>query len=410
MAIGAWVLMLAAGIGVGAALCAGLVVPRRSLWIVTAAGALSLLALLAGLTGIWRTTAHQDADVASGFIALGAAIGGFALFAALLPALTRPRRHPIAIQPGDDDGRLRVIVLADAEPEVYSPVAVTEILEDLAESDVPLPPEAARPLVYASERSRYRGVGGSPMRPMVRHLVEVVGALVAARDADALTLPAFCTGLNGLTPTIAAETAQGARTIVVAPCSVSRTRAVDRAHRAVDDLGLEAVGISVRFASPLWESEAVGALVAQHTIDAFEGEPQQEDGVVLVCEGEPAQWQRGFSTTMEQETFFSQRVRAALIEAGFEEQRVRVGWLEWEEPDVHEVLRHLAALGSRRIALVPTGIAFDSVETRIDLHAAADRVALETESEVFVLPGWGDDPVVAEAICESVFAALADPA
>ena len=400
MAIGAWLLMLAAGIAVGASVCAGLVVIRRSLWIVAAAGLGSLLALFAGLAAIWRGGARPDAVVASGFIALGAAIGGFALFAALLPALTRPRRRTFDIHAPGTDGRLRVVVLADAEPEAYSPAVVTQVLEELADSDVPLPPEAARPLVYASERSRYRSVGGSPTRMAVGRLVEAVEALVAAREPDSLTVAAFCAGANDLASTLAAQATQGTGDIVVAPCSVARTRSVARALRAVDDLGLARLGITV----------SVTSLVAQLATDAFEGEPQQDDGVVLVCEGEPEQWQRGFTATMEQETFFAQRVRAALIETGFEGERVRVAWLEWEEPDVHEVLRHLAALGSRRIALVPAGIPFDSVETTVDLRAAADRAALETGSQVMVLPGWGTDPVVADAICASVFASLADRA
>jgi protoheme ferro-lyase len=195
---------------------------------------------------------------------------------------------------------------------------------------------------------------------------------------------------------------------VVVPASVARTRAIDRAQRVTDDLDLAGAGLRVRFASPLWESETTGAMIAGRCSDSFEGPPQEEDGVVLVCEGEPEQWQREFSSTIEQETFFVQRIRASLLAAGFEDERVRVAWLEWEEPDVNEVLRHLAALGSRRIALMPACIPFDSVETTIDLRAAAERAATETGSEVFVLPGWGDDPVVADALCSAVFAALSE--
>ncbi len=409
MAIGGWTLMLAASVAWGAALCAGMVVTRRWLPAVVGVGLLASTGVLLGLLAIWRDGHRPDVFVVEAvFIAFAASLGGFALFAALLPASTGRRTRAIRFEPSGGPGGIRVIVLVDAEPEDYTPSAVTEILEDLAESDVPLPPSAARPLVYASERARYRNMGGSPSRAMARRLTDAAGALISAREPTARTITAFCTAPDDLASTLAAETAQGTDRLVVVPASVARTRAIDRAQRVTDDLDLVGAGLRLRFASPLWESEATGAMIAGRCLDSFEGPPQEEDGVVLVCEGEPEQWQRGFSSTIEQETFFVQRIRASLLAAGFEDERVRVAWLEWEEPDVNEVLRHLAALGSRRIALMPACIPFDSVETTIDLRAAAERAATETGSEVFVLPGWGDDPVVADAICAAVFAALSE--
>jgi protoheme ferro-lyase len=404
MAIVAWAVMLAAGVCGGASLCAALVVPRRALWVTGLCSALSLLALGASLVAIWGAANRVDTDVASAFIALGASGGGFALAASLLPSVTRPRTsHPL-VEPGPDDRRVHVVVLADAEPERYSPTAITAALQAVGDSGVPLPPDAARVLVYASERARYSDIGESPARPAVRALAVATSACLPDSIARGQAAVAYCAGDSALAHVLAREIAEGARRIVVAQATVADTRALDSARKATSALRLPDVGVEVTFTMPLWGSADICAMVARRVLDVFEEGPTSDDGVVLVSEGEPVQMTSDFPLTAEHVTFFAQRLRAELVAGGFAEERVRPAWLQWEEPDVTEVLRHLAALGCKRIAVVPSTIMFDTVETLIDLRAAADRAAVEASISVTVLPAWGDDEVVAHTLCTAVTA------
>jgi protoheme ferro-lyase len=187
---------------------------------------------------------------------------------------------------------------------------------------------------------------------------------------------------------------------------LARVRAVDRALSRIDEPAFRSFGVDFRTRTPLWESDRVSQMLAQRITGALDGRVGPDDAAVLVCDGEPEQWRRSSPAGGEQENFFVQRVRATLAERGFDQQRVRMAWLEWESPDIAEVLRHFAALGSDRVVVVPAGMPFDSIESTLDLRAAADRASLESGLQVQTLAGWGDDEVVADVISESALAAL----
>ena len=178
-----WVGLLVGGVLAGAAVCAALVLPRgRDLFAVAAA--VVFLALSgASLTAIARMTGRPDAVIVSGFIATAAALGGFSLGAALVPSLARPLPGPTRPELGEDIGRVAVVLLAEGEPEAYDPSLLTAAFADLEETDVPVPPEAARMFVYLSEKARYASVGGSPARAAARTVADILGArLHATRD------------------------------------------------------------------------------------------------------------------------------------------------------------------------------------------------------------------------------------
>jgi protoheme ferro-lyase len=408
MTIGVWAAMLTAGVACGASACAGLVVPRRWLWAAGACGVVSIAGLVLSLVGIWTASGGADTRVASAFIALGACGGGFALAAALLPSVARSHAQLPALKPGPEDGRVHLIILADAEPETYSPSSITATLQMLADTGVPLPPDSARALVYASERARYHSLGHSPARPQVRALAAATSLCLEGRGVPGQVAVAFCEGEATLAQVMAVEVGEGARRVVVAQASVAERRALDKARRALAALRLDESGVAVHFAPPLWASAEVGSMLARRIVAAFDNGPTETDGVVLVSEGEPPQWRTDFPLTSEQSTFFAQRVRSELVDMGFAEDLVRPAWLEWDEPEVTEVLRHLAAVGCERIVVVPATIMFDTVETSIDLKVAADRAAFESGVTVAVLSAWGDDETVVGVLCDAIGEAAAE--
>jgi sirohydrochlorin ferrochelatase len=138
--------------------------------------------------------------------------------------------------------------------------------------------------------------------------------------------------------------------------------------------------------------------VAGKVLAALPRGPRPTDGVVLAGLGQPWQWDRDNPRSCEHETFFLQRVRAALIAAGAPETNVRTAWLDWQDPGVTEVTRHLAALGCERIIVVPATTCADTLETIIDLPAAVEQASVDPGIRVQVLHGWGDEDVVARAL------------
>jgi protoheme ferro-lyase len=142
--------------------------------------------------------------------------------------------------------------------------------------------------------------------------------------------------------------------------------------------------------------------VARRVIESLDGTPSRDDGVVLASQGQPWQWDRAYPSACEHATYFSQRVRADLVTRGLREDRVRLAWLDWEEPGVTEVVRHLAALGCVRIRVIPATMPFDTVGTLLDLRDSVDQAGVDAEVSVHVLPAWGDDMSVARALRERI--------
>lgn len=406
MHFGPWAFMLVASVAGGGAACAALVVPRRLIaWTWATVMVLAVTAATAALL-IWRSTGRPDALIAAAFIAAGAAAGGFALASTLVPSFTRPHGSLPVLTTARQGDRLAVVLLADEEPEDYDPRAVTAVFERYELSDVPLPPDVARPLVYASERSSYHRLGGSPARGSVR----CTAAALASRLRDGGTASevtvAFVGGGPSLADVVAQEVENGASRIVVAALSVAWTGPFDGAVARTFSLGLAGAGVRLEVTGPLWTSEHVSAMLAQRVLASL-GDDRSGDGIVLVATGEPQQLQRDHPAATEQTTFFSQRVRAELIEAGLASERIRPAWLEWEEPDVSEAVRHLAAVGARRIALVPVTFPAETIATLVDLRFAAEQAAGETGATVVVLSAWGDDAAVVEALSRGVVVAVA---
>ena len=399
-----WAAALLAGTLAGTTTCAAFVVRRRLLPLVGAGGTLATLLLALAVAVVWKQSGRADTVIASVFIALGALAGGYALASALLPAVTRPSSsHPMldVVKEGTTIG---VVLLADAANDDYAARDVTRDLESYERAEVPLPPFLARPFVYGSERARYRVGDGSPAKRAVRAIAASLSARLADEGMTGPVEVAFCQGNPSAAEAVARLAARSGGHVVIARLSVARTHPLDVAAGEVHALDPGGSRLAIEYTEPLWASHAIAVRAAQSARNAF-GDAEVADGVVLVSRGNPWQFDRLFPDAMEQTTFLAQRIRAELIEAGLPAERVRQAWLEWEEPDVPEAVRHLAALGAKHVALLPVDLLFGELATTVDLPMAVERAMAESIVQVAVVQPLGDDPALVGALRRSVIEA-----
>jgi sirohydrochlorin ferrochelatase len=396
-----WATSLLAGTLAGAVACAAFVVRRSRLAITGAVGVLAVLVLAAGVVHVWTREGRPDAAIASFFIALGAAAGGYALASEMVSDATR-RREP---EPEDlevaEGASIGVVLLADAEAAEYRPGDVTRELEALERAEVPLPPHPARPFVYSSERARYRAADGSPARASVSRIAAALSECLREQGITDTVEVAFCAGGPSAAEAAARVARRSGRRIVIASLTVARTPPFDAAAASVHALDPSHTLLTVEPTEPLWASHALAVRAAERAFGAF-GDDGIVDGVVLVAQGNPWQFDRLFPGAMEQTTYLTQRIRAELIEAGLPAERVRQAWLDWEEPDVPEAVRHLAALGASHVALVPVDMLYRSLATAVDLRMAADRAFLESGVRVALVEPLEDDPALISALRRSI--------
>lgn len=398
-----WAALFIAGIGCGLLTCAALVVRSKRLVPVALLATLMASSLLASCTAVWRVTPRLDAIIAATFIGLGACVGGYALGSAMLYSVARPHPARAEVASPAAESELGIVVLSDAEPEEYEPGAVTETLVRHEDADAPLPPEFAKPLVYVAERSRYGRLGGSPARATVREVARSLEQSLQSAGMTAAVVPAFCD--EGSLPDALRHLASGgARRIVVTLLSVAETAELSR---ALADLGLrDAAGPDTRVETTdaLWCSHRLTEMLASR-IAAEVPTAGEQVGVCLTSPGEPDELQSRNQKAVEQTTFFAERLRSELASRGIAPERIRRAYLQWEEPDVPEAARHLAALGAKRILFVPLIFPAETIQTLLDLRYAAEQSAHDTGAESVVLPAWGDDPAVVEALQELAVAA-----
>lgn len=402
MVFASWVALLGGGVLAGLGPVVVMAWPRRYERLAAAATLLAAGLSAAGLVGISILAQRIDEAVVAGFLGVAAAVGGFALGGALLAqagAETPPARLPDPVPPAAPG--IAVLLLCEAEPAEYAPADVAGELRRLADSGVDLPPETMRPFIFASEKARYRSLGHSPERESCRRL--------AASLAERLDRPRF-TGVSLawsdrpplLDDAVAAAVGEGRREIVVCALTVGDDLELTRARHRADALHAGSAGVTLRYTRPLWSSVALAEHIAGRVRTACDAALPGEVGVALVGHGQPAELQERDPLRTEQETYFHQRIRSLLVEHGFDEARVRLGWAQWQEPAVTEVVRHLAALGCPRVLVVPASMPGESLMTLLDIPEAVTQARVERASDVVVLPAWGDDPVVADALAESV--------
>jgi protoheme ferro-lyase len=400
-----WATALIASIAAGAAVCAALVSRRRWIpaWLVAAAAALTITATACRV--ILQLSERADAIIAAVAISLGGCAGGFALGAASVTALTSRRKRTVQLEFGPERGGTDVVLLSDEEPGEYDPAAVTAALARYDDGEIDLPPEVARPLVYASERARYRSVGGSPARGTVLAMADRLAKVLGADGTTDRVSAAFTVGSPSLDEVVARVVSEGGRRVVVVPLAAAWSPAFAASFEGLPRQALTAHGVRLETAEPLWSSPHLSAMVAQRALASLGGD-RSTDGVVLLSEGDPWEHARAHETYREQLTFFVQRVRADMIAAGVAADRIRRAYLWLEEPDIAEAVRHLTAIGARTIVLVPATFPAETVATLVDIRYAAERAAADTGVAVTMIAPWGDDPAVAEALRDSVVAAM----
>lgn len=159
-------------------------------------------------------------------------------------------------------------------------------------------------------------------------------------------------------------------------------------------------------ASPLWSSETLPHHVAARALHALDGEVAETDGVVVCLPGRPPALDQAAPEAVEHETFFAERVRRALETAGLAPAHLRTAWLDWQDPDVIETVRHLAAVGCERIVVVPAAWPVEDLETLVDLEVSAAEAASSAGAWVATAPAWGSPPVVGEAVADAACAVL----
>jgi len=397
-----WLELLLGSVLGGAALVWAMVLPRRFAVLAALAAAVPGVTALGAVRSVGAHYQTAEAIGAAVFFLFAGGATGYALSAAALPGIAT-RRTPRVCAAVEPHARPAVVLLACTDPERYDPRAVAllgvELVHDGA-IDIPL---FTTPLVYLAQKARYRTFGGHSPGPGLARTVAT--AVTAALPGVGVHL-AWTYDRPTLAEAVADLSACGAERVAIVVLGTVDSTPVERSLAAVHTDRADTALPALCVAPSLWLESPLTERLAGRILESIGNPRERPTGVVLVCAGQPPVAGTDRSGAAAEDTYFNQRVRMLLAEAGIEDARVRVAWIEWQQPDLTESVRHLAALGCTRIVVAPSTIALPTVSTSLDVRHALQTARLPEGVETTVLDVWGDDPVMVDAVVRSALEAL----
>jgi len=400
-----WLLLLFGVLLTGASIAYVMTVPRR--WIALP-GALAIIGVAAatrsiGIVSPWPVTSFAAA-MAAVLSGVGLSAGYWLASASLLQFARREDAAPEQETPVLSGNA--AVVLSFAAPERYRVGRTARHVQQLIESDALTIPTSALPFVFLSERTRYRAVGDFlPARASIAAIADQLESRLSGAGFERV-LVAFADGSPTLRESVDAALGAGAATVTVVTLGPDGSLP---AHDAAFEIEQTREGgperLPLVFAPSIWHSEDLAGRLVSRILDTTLGALPEEVGVALVGDGQPAIWEDSDRSWRERENYFNQRVRLLLSEHGILGQNVRTAWLEWQSPDVTEVVRHLAAMGCNRIVVAPSTIPCVSLSTALDLEHMVASARVAEGVRTVTLPPWGDDPSLAAAAAEAILSA-----
>jgi protoheme ferro-lyase len=409
-----WLVLVFAGLVLGAGVVALMVLPRAGVWTSLAAIVVATAAAATAAAAIVTRFDTLEATALVGLSVVGCMAAGYRLAASLIPALAKYARPAVEEAQPVEAHETLVIVLACAEPERYEPGALAARNELLQDAGMPEIRPTALPWLFLSEKARYRTAGGrSPGPAAARMLAERIAESRKRHDSNPLAI-AWCHPVDHLARLV--ETAAETGTTRVGVVTIGSPGAVgtDAARAAVEPVLRTHGAVSLAWARSLWSDRHLAEALAGRILDtARSGDADASVarsgsvGFVLLGEGLPTPWAQRHPQAAVDRNYFSQRVRMALADAGVPAYAMREAWLEWQSPDLIETVRHHAALGCRRIVVAPVGIALPSLQTALDIGPAIRFARVGDDVEVITIDPEDCTDLLAEAAARLAAEALA---
>jgi protoheme ferro-lyase len=369
------------------------------------------LALALGMAALWLVVALK---IFSGWqwlggLALALVCLGLGYLTATMVYLNQEEHRQLpeiarsAADPGD--GHTAVLYFTHGEPPAYSAMPWIETFHELDKDGVSFVPKPFRPFFLYNLRREYLENGGSAHNKIHQIMLnELIKSLPAAQSLRTRFYLAFLD--NSPRPDEMAIQAvnEGASKLIVMPVFLTQSSHTHAGEEMIQALELEKLGISVCYATPLWDNEDLRQMFVNRANQNLQSAAKSKVGILLVGHGQPDDWDHIYPTQTEQETLFRNAVREMLILDGYKPENVVLAWMEFKRPVIAEGVRSLLNNGVERILVFSASISADSIHSDIQTPEAVYEVNIPESVKVVNLGAWGNDPQVIAAIRQKIVA------
>jgi protoheme ferro-lyase len=309
-----------------------------------------------------------------------------------LPAITRAEADP-------GDGSLAVLYLTHGEPPAYSPMPWIETFHELDSDGVSFVPWSFRPVFLSNVRREYLMIGGSAHNKVHQIMLHsLIHSLPEAARQQVRFYQSFLDSPPRPDEMVVQALNDGASKLVVLNVFLTESSHTLAGREMIEPLEPEKYGMQVCYAPPLWDAAPLQEMFVARADAHLNGADKSQVGILLVGHGQPSDWDAIYPTQTEQENEFRLRVRQRLVQAGYLEQNIVLGWMEFKQPDVTTAVQTLVTQGVQRILVFSASISADSIHSDIQVPEAVHKANLPPAIEVVHLGAWGNSPLVIEAI------------
>jgi protoheme ferro-lyase len=313
-----------------------------------------------------------------------------------VPELTRKASDP-------GEGHTAVVYFTHGEPETYDPIGWLNQFREFDEQGIAFVPFVARPFFLKRLRDAYLTVGSSQHRQ--RHVVmarAVEDRLAADGYEDVRVYLSFLDDEPRPDAALIRALNEGASEVVVAEVFVSISNHTAEGEEQIHSVDAAALGVPVRFTGPLWDSEKLHAMFVDKVEQARGDLPKDEVAVLLVGHGQPDEWDEEWPTETEHELELRTSIIDALVEKGYDREKLDLAWMEFKKPYVRDRAAQLAGTGIKKLLYFSTGISAESIHSQYDVPELVAKAGIDDGVEVVNLGAWNDHPLTIEAIAERV--------
>ncbi|MGM0384937.1 MAG: ferrochelatase [Actinomycetota bacterium] len=370
----------------------------------TMARALAVTLVLAFLMVLLAAPFRGRALVGAVVVALVAASAGYLGNAAVVLGREDDREVPsLAREVGDPgDGHTAVIYFTHGEPETYDPIGWLNQFREFDEQGIAFVPFAVRPLFLKALRDAYLEVGASQHRTRHLGMAADLEEQLRAAGHDVRVYPSFLDDDPRPDAAVVAALNAGASRIVVAEVFVSISNHTAEGEELIEAVGAESLGVPLAFTGPLWDSTTLHEMFVEKVEDARGDVPRDRVAVLLVGHGQPDEWDAEWPTETEHELALRTGIIDALVERGYDRDRLDLAWMEFKEPEVREKATELAAAGPDQLLYFSAGISAESIHSQYDVPELVATAQIPPEVQTVNLGAWNAHPLTIRAIAERV--------
>ena len=363
-----------------------------------------LLALsLAGSIYILARSFKGVEFVWAGLTVLAVFAAGWATANALFLAQEETRELPALTRTDGGDGHTAVLYFTHGEPPGYSAQPWIETIRELDHDKVPFVPWLVRPMFFSGVRSEYFEAGGSAHNKLHETFID---NLKRTMPEDVAAGTRFYLAFLDSNPrpdemTIRAIN-DGASKIIILPVFITESTHTEAGKKMVASIEPEQYGVQTCYTGALWDSESLQQVFVERANEMLNRVDKSKVGILLVGHGQPTTWEAIYPAQNKQESEYREAIRARLIADGFSAEKIVLGWMDFQEPDIAASAQALAGLGVERILVFAVSLSADSIHSDVDVPHAVRDANLPADISVEYVGQYGDHPLAIQAMKEKI--------